>query len=89
MITGIKRKGILPMKKEIIIDAHDGGTFKAFAVYPETDTPVPAMRLAAIRGPMPASISTTPAGVRTTEQFPDEPEASTHNSSDIRVSQRR
>jgi hypothetical protein len=47
------------------------------------------MRFAVVRGPIPASIITTPVGERTIEQFPDEPEASTHNSSDIHVSSER
>ena len=50
-----------------------------------TPTPVPAMRSAADRGPMPASISMTPPGVRTTLQFPDDPLANTQSSMDIRV----
>jgi hypothetical protein len=50
-----------------------------------TATPVPFNRCATVRGPMPASISITPPGVRTTLQFPDEPLANTQSSMDIRV----
>jgi hypothetical protein len=51
-----------------------------------TETPVPLIRCAATRGPMPASISITPVGARTTEQFPDDPLARMQSSRDIRVS---
>ena len=43
------------------------------------------VRLPNVRGPMPASISTVPPGERSTEQFPLDPLARIHNSSDIRV----
>ena len=51
-----------------------------------TATPVPASRCAAVRGPIPASIKSTPPGDRTTVQFPPDPLASTQTSTDILVS---
>src|SRR5438045_3211475 len=50
--------------------------------------PVPSIRLAVVRGPSPASISTVPAGVRRALQFPMEPEARMQSSRDIRVRER-
>jgi hypothetical protein len=50
-----------------------------------TCAPVPFMRRAVVRGPMPASINTVPQGVRTIVQFPLDPLANTHISNDIPV----
>ena len=46
-------------------------------------TPVPSSRLASVRGPMPASMSNTPAGVRRIAAFPAEPLARMQSSGDI------
>ena len=46
-------------------------------------TPVPSRRFASVRGPMPASISRTPAGDRRIAAFPAEPLARTQISRDI------
>ena len=51
-----------------------------------TLTPVPSMRLAVMRGPIPASIIMTPPGVRTIVALPEEPVARMQSSMDIRVS---
>jgi hypothetical protein len=43
------------------------------------------MREAAVRGPMPQSISITPPGQRSTLQFPEDPLARMEMEGDIRV----
>lgn len=48
-------------------------------------TPVPCRRLAQVRGPMPRSISMTPAGERRSVALPEEPLARIQSSRDIRV----
>src|SRR3954469_23607511 len=48
-------------------------------------TPVPASRLATVRGPMPASRRIAPAGVRNRDALPEEPLARMQSSRDIRV----
>src|SRR5882672_3743155 len=47
-------------------------------------TPVPASRLAQVRGPMPRSMSMTSAGERRSAALPDEPLARMQSSRDIR-----
>src|SRR2546430_2407806 len=58
---------------------------RMIAVMSLSATPVPVRRLVVVRGPMPASMSITPLGVRSSAALPEEPEARMHSSRDIRV----